>query len=79
MPNFLAKLGDSSPSTIPIQISESFSSSSSIRCFLQDAKVNYNNAQCSYIETIYKYNVARANLESVIAMPQQVTVTLEGK
>ena len=46
---------------------------------LQDAKVNYNNAQCSYIETIYKYNVARANLESVIAMPQQVTVTLEGK
>lgn len=46
---------------------------------LQDAKVNYNNAQCSYIETIYKYNVARANLESVIAMPQRVTVTLEGK
>lgn len=46
---------------------------------LQDAKVNYNNAQCSYIETIYKYNVAKANLESVIAMPQQVTVTLEGK
>lgn len=46
---------------------------------LQDAKVNYNNAQCSYIETIYKYNVARANLESVIAMPQQVTITLEGK
>lgn len=46
---------------------------------LQDAKVNYNNAQVSYIETIYKYNVARANLESVIALPQQVTVTLEGK
>ncbi|MBD5402199.1 TolC family protein [bacterium] len=46
---------------------------------LQDAKVNYNNAQCSYIETIYKYNVARADLESVIAFPQQVTVTLEGK
>lgn len=46
---------------------------------LQDAKVNYNNAQCSYIETIYKYNVARANLESVIALQQQVTVTLEGK
>ena len=34
---------------------------------LQDSKVNYNNAQCSFIETIYKYNVARANLESVIA------------
>ena len=46
---------------------------------LQDAKVNYNNAQCSYIETIYKYNVARADLESVIALPQPVTVTLEGK
>lgn len=46
---------------------------------LQDAKVNYNNAQTSYIETIYKYNVARANLESVIALPQDVTITLEGK
>lgn len=44
---------------------------------LQDAKVNYNNAQCSYIETIYKYNVARANLESVIALPQEVTITIE--
>ena len=44
---------------------------------LQDAKVNYNNAQCSYIETIYKYNVARANLESVIALPQQVTISIE--
>lgn len=46
---------------------------------LQDAKVNYNNAQCSYIETIYKYNVAKANLESVMALPQEVTITLEGK
>lgn len=46
---------------------------------LQDAKVNYNNAQRSYIETIYQYNVARANLESAIALPQEVTVTLEGK
>ncbi|MGN0030483.1 MAG: TolC family protein [Candidatus Gastranaerophilaceae bacterium] len=44
---------------------------------LQDAKVNYNNAQCSYIETIYKYNVARVNLESVIALPQQVTISIE--
>lgn len=44
---------------------------------LQDAKVNYNNAQRAYIETIYKYNVARANLESVIALPQKVTMTLE--
>jgi len=46
---------------------------------LQDAKVNYNNAQHSYIETIYNYNVARANLESVIALPQKVTLTLEEK
>ncbi len=46
---------------------------------LQDAKVNYNNAQRSYIETIYQYNVARANLESAIALPQEVTITLEGK
>lgn len=44
---------------------------------LQDAKVNYNNAQRSYIETIYRYNVARANLESVIAMPQTVTITID--
>ncbi len=46
---------------------------------LEDAKENYNNAQNSYIETIYKYQVARAALESVIALPQKVTVTLEGK
>lgn len=46
---------------------------------LQDAKVNYNNAQQSYINTIYNYNVARAALESVIALPQRVTKTLEGK
>lgn len=46
---------------------------------LQDAKVNYNNAQHSYINTIYNYNVARAGLESVIAMPQKVTKTLEVK
>jgi len=46
---------------------------------LQDAKVNYNNAQVSYIETIYNYNVARANLESVIALPQEVTIAIEDK
>ncbi|MBQ8459001.1 TolC family protein [bacterium] len=44
---------------------------------LQDAKVNYNTAQRSYIEAIYKYNVARAKLESVIALPQSVTITLD--
>lgn len=44
---------------------------------LQDAKVNYNTAQRSYIETIYRYNVARATLESVIAMPQTVAITID--
>jgi hypothetical protein len=44
---------------------------------LQDAKVNYNTAQRSYIETIFRYNVARANLESVIAMPQQVSISID--
>lgn len=44
---------------------------------LQDAKVQYNNAQHSYVETIYKYNVARANLEKAMALPQDVTITIE--
>lgn len=44
---------------------------------LQDAKVQYNNAQHSYVETIYKYNVARANLEKAIALPQEITITIE--
>ena len=46
---------------------------------LEDAKENYNNAQNSYIETIYKYQVAKAALESAIALPQKVTTTLEGR
>lgn len=44
---------------------------------LQDAKVQYNNAQHSYVETIYKYNVARANLEKAMALPQDITITIE--
>ncbi len=44
---------------------------------LQDAKVNYNNAQVSYVQTVYNYNVARANLEKAIALPQSVTTTIE--
>lgn len=44
---------------------------------LQDAKVQYNNAQHNYVETIYRYNVARANLERAIALPQDVTITVE--
>lgn len=44
---------------------------------LQDAKVNYNNAQVNYVQTVYNYNVARANLEKAIALPQSVTTTIE--
>ena len=46
---------------------------------LQDAKVNYNNAQVSYAQTVYNYNVARANLERAIALPQEVTTSIEDK
>ena len=46
---------------------------------LQNAKLNYNNAQHSYINAIYLYNVAVANLESVISYPQKITKTLEVK
>jgi outer membrane protein TolC len=44
---------------------------------LQDAKVNYNNAQVNYVQTVYNYNVARANLERAIALPQSTTTTIE--
>ena len=46
---------------------------------LQDAKVNYNNAQQSYVEAVFNYNVARANLEKAIALPQEVTATIGDK
>ena len=46
---------------------------------LQDAKVNYNNAQHAFIKTVFNYNVARAKLEQAIALEQEVTVKLEGK
>ena len=42
---------------------------------LQDARVNYNNAQSSYVQTIYKYNVARATLEQYIALEQDTKLT----
>ena len=44
---------------------------------LQDAKVQYNNAQNSYVEIVYKYNVARAALEKAMALPQQITLKVE--
>lgn len=44
---------------------------------LQDARVNYNNAQSSYVQAVYNYNVARAALERQIALPQEETLTVE--
>ena len=44
---------------------------------LQDAKQNYNTAQNSYVQTVYNYNVSRANLERLIALPQEITITVE--
>ena len=44
---------------------------------LQDAKVNYNNAQVNYVQAVYNYNVARANLEKAIALPQSVNASIE--
>lgn len=46
---------------------------------LQDARVNYNNAQQSYVQTVYNYNVARANLERLIALKQEITINIEDK
>lgn len=46
---------------------------------LQDAKVNYNNAQHSYVQAVYNYNVSRSDLEKLIALPQEITVTVEDK
>ena len=44
---------------------------------LQDATVKYNNAQHEYVQTVYNYNVARANLELAMALPQTVKTTIE--
>ncbi len=44
---------------------------------LQDAKVQYNNAQHTYVQTVYNYNVARAELEKAMALQQDVTITIE--
>ena len=43
---------------------------------VQDAKVNYNNAQHTYVKTIFDYNVSRATLEKEIAL-EEVKVELE--
>ena len=44
---------------------------------LQDARVNYNNAQSAYVQAVYNYNVARATLEREIALPQEETLTVD--
>lgn len=45
---------------------------------LQDAKVNYNKAQHSFVKSVFNYNVAKARLEQAIALDQEVTIKLEG-
>jgi len=45
---------------------------------LQDAKVNYNNAQREYVKIVFDYNVARAKLELTISMlPEDIKLTEE--
>ncbi len=46
---------------------------------LQDAKVNYNNAQQEYVKAVYEYNVARAKLEQAIALKPDVKISIEDK
>ena len=46
---------------------------------LQDAKMNYNTAQHTFVQTVFNYNVARANLEKAIAIEQKITKKIEDK
>ncbi len=46
---------------------------------LQDAKVNYNNAQQAYVQAVYNYNVARSALEESIALKPNVKINIEDK
>ena len=46
---------------------------------LQDAKINYNNAQHALVKAVFNYNVAKARLEQAIALDQGFNVKLEGK
>lgn len=43
---------------------------------VQDAKVNYNNAQHTYVQTIFLYNVSRATMEKEIAT-EEIKIKLE--
>ena len=44
---------------------------------LQDARVNYNNAQSAFVQAVFNYNVARATLEKEIALPQEETLEIK--
>ncbi len=46
---------------------------------LQDAKMNYNTAQHTFVQTVFNYNVARAHLEKAIAMEQKIKKKIEDK
>ena len=46
---------------------------------LQDAKVNYNNAQQAYVQAVYNYNVARTALEQSMAIKPNVKINIEDK
>ena len=43
---------------------------------VQDAKVNYNNAQRTYVKNIFQYNVSRATMEKEIAS-EEIKLKLE--
>ena len=43
---------------------------------VQDAKVNYNNAQNTYVQNIFNYNVSRATIEKEIAL-EEIKLKLE--
>ncbi len=43
---------------------------------VQDAKVNYNNAQRTYVKNIFQYNVSRAAMEKEIAS-EEIKIKLE--
>lgn len=43
---------------------------------VQDAKVNYNNAQHTYVQTVFNYNISRATIEKEIAL-EKINIKLE--
>lgn len=43
---------------------------------VQDAKVNYNNSQHTYVQNVFNYNVSRATIEREIAL-EKITIKLD--